>query len=144
MKTRIIAAAGIILAAAAAVGDDVTIKSVPYKGVTVTDVRDGEIHFRMSRRSPIIRKPFSEVTAITLADVKRFNKARRLLKVTREALEEIKDLLIDLAKKDGLFPLSDFPVDPETDGNGVIYRLSEDDDHRFALYYRALRYSGQT
>jgi len=54
--------------------------------------------------------------------------------VTRDSLEEIKGHLIELATKDGLFPLSDFPLDPQTDGNGVIYRLSEDDDHRFALY----------
>lgn len=54
--------------------------------------------------------------------------------VTREALDDIKSHLIDLATQDGLFPLEDFPIDPETDGNGVIYRLSEDDDHRFALY----------
>jgi len=67
----------------------------------------------------------------TIAKIRDLEKAKG---VTREALEEVKELLIDLAKKEDLFPLSDFPVDPETDGNGVIYRLSEDDDHRFALY----------
>lgn len=54
--------------------------------------------------------------------------------VTRGAVEEIKGVLIALAKQDELFPLADFPLDPIADGNGVIYRLSEDDDHRFALY----------
>lgn len=54
--------------------------------------------------------------------------------VTREAVDEIKEHLIELATKDGLFPLSDFPLDPKVDGNGIMYRLSEDDDHRFALY----------
>ncbi len=67
----------------------------------------------------------------TVAQVRAVESARG---VTREAVEEIKDLLIDLATKDELFPVTDFPIDPETDGNGVIYRLSEDDDHRFALY----------
>ncbi len=54
--------------------------------------------------------------------------------ITRDSISEIKAHVIELAKIDGLFPLADFPVDPKTDGNGVIYRLSEDDDHRFALY----------
>jgi predicted metal-dependent enzyme (double-stranded beta helix superfamily) len=54
--------------------------------------------------------------------------------VNRDTLADIKGCLIELATQDGLFPLADFPLDPETDGNGVIYRLSEDPDHRFALY----------
>ena len=51
-----------------------------------------------------------------------------------EGAEAVKPVLIKLAKKKRLFPLSDFPIDPNADGNGDIYRLSEDDDHQFALY----------
>jgi len=56
--------------------------------------------------------------------------------VTREGVEAVKTVLIELAKKKELFPLSDSPIVSNADGNGVIYRLSEDDDHhlRFALY----------
>ena len=53
--------------------------------------------------------------------------------VNREALEAIKGLLLDLAGRRELFPPGDFPV-TEEDGTGVIYRLTEDADHRFALY----------
>jgi len=54
--------------------------------------------------------------------------------ITPGALEAIKSVLLDLAEDRSLFPLTDFPVDPKTDGNSVVYRLAEDDDHRFALY----------
>ena len=49
------------------------------------------------------------------------------------ALDAIKGVLLQLAGRRELFPLDNFPVE-EDDGNGVVYRLSEDDDHRFALY----------
>ena len=49
------------------------------------------------------------------------------------ALDAIKGVLLQLAGRRELFPLDDFPVE-EDDGNGVVYRLSEDDDHRIALY----------
>lgn len=73
----------------------------------------------------------SEEVSQTVAKIRQAEKTKG---VTREGLEEIKNHLIELATKDGLFPLEDFPLDPKTDGNGVIYRLSEDEDHRFALY----------
>ncbi len=57
--------------------------------------------------------------------------------VTPDALEGIKSVLLDLAADTSLFPLEDFPVDTKTDGNSVVYRLAEDDDHRFALYASA-------
>jgi len=52
--------------------------------------------------------------------------------VTRSALALIRDRLIALAARTALFPVADFP--PPTSGDGRLYRLSEDDDHRFALY----------
>jgi len=53
------------------------------------------------------------------------------------ALAKIKDVLLGLAGQRSLFPIGDFPIDTATDGNSVIYRLSEDADHRFALYASA-------
>ena len=56
--------------------------------------------------------------------------------VTPDALDAIKGLLVELAGRRALFPPGDFPVNAE-DGTGVIYRLAEDPDHRFALYATA-------
>ena len=55
--------------------------------------------------------------------------------VTRRSLEDIKQVLIELAQKKELFPLEDFtnPGGGETKAN-ALFRLHEDDDHRFALY----------
>ena len=53
--------------------------------------------------------------------------------VTRATLERIKDELIELAAKRGLFTFEDFPP-PDHKGTSAMYRLAEDDDHRFALY----------
>ena len=78
-----------------------------------------------------IRQQRDQEVSKTVAQVRDIEAAKG---VTREGVEAVKTVLIELAKKKELFPLSDFPVDPKTDGNGVIYRLSEDDDHRFALY----------
>ena len=52
-----------------------------------------------------------------------------------DALPAIKAELIDLAAQEDLFPVTDFPP-PEPGGprNSCLYRLSEDTDHRFALY----------
>ena len=51
--------------------------------------------------------------------------------VTREALEDIKAVLLDLAARTELFPESE--LSSPKDGS-LMYRLSEDDDNRFALY----------
>ena len=53
--------------------------------------------------------------------------------VTREALGHIRDALIALARRTELFPPEDSPP-PESGADGRLYRLSEDPDHRFALY----------
>ncbi len=53
--------------------------------------------------------------------------------VNPESLDAIKGVLLQLAGRRELFPEDHFPVGPD-DANGVVYRLSEDDDHRFALY----------
>src|ERR687885_432210 len=59
----------------------------------------------------------------------------RRLGATRPALEEIKAQLIRLASRTELFPAAHFPVEPGSSGR--VYRLSEDPDHRFALYASA-------
>jgi rhodanese-related sulfurtransferase/predicted metal-dependent enzyme (double-stranded beta helix superfamily) len=53
--------------------------------------------------------------------------------VTYTTLERIGSLLGGLASRTDLFPLEEFPLGPD----GGIYRLSEDSDHRFALYASA-------
>jgi predicted metal-dependent enzyme (double-stranded beta helix superfamily) len=52
--------------------------------------------------------------------------------VNYPALKQIRTELISLTADQNLFPAEDFPLDPT--GGDVIYRLSEDNDHRFALY----------
>src|SRR5215470_4410993 len=63
------------------------------------------------------------------------DEARRLEKtgVSYATLEKIGGLLSALAGRAELFPLEEFPLGPD----GGIYRLSEDPDHRFALYASA-------
>jgi rhodanese-related sulfurtransferase/predicted metal-dependent enzyme (double-stranded beta helix superfamily) len=53
--------------------------------------------------------------------------------VTRANLEKIGGQLASLARRTDLFPQDEFPLGPD----GGIYRLSEDPDHRFALYASA-------
>ena len=52
--------------------------------------------------------------------------------VNSAALDEIKAVMLDLAADRALFPPEDFPLN--LDGSNTVYRLSEDPDHRFALY----------
>lgn len=55
--------------------------------------------------------------------------------VTRDGLERIKTRLLKLAARGDLFTLGDFPPPPSGAGrSSCLYRLSEDADHRFALY----------
>lgn len=65
----------------------------------------------------------------TLAEVRRIASGG----VDRATLEQIGETLVRLATRAELFPLTQFPVGPD----GGIYRLSEDADHRFALYASA-------
>src|SRR6201995_4625061 len=53
--------------------------------------------------------------------------------VTHANLDKIGGLLASLASRAELFPQDEFPLGPD----GGIYRLSEDPDHRFALYASA-------
>jgi rhodanese-related sulfurtransferase/predicted metal-dependent enzyme (double-stranded beta helix superfamily) len=53
--------------------------------------------------------------------------------VTSPMLDKIGNLVASLAGRAELFPQDEFPLGPD----GGIYRLSEDPDHRFALYASA-------
>ena len=60
--------------------------------------------------------------------------------VTREALERMKARLIKLAQRTDLFAPEDFPAPPAGGERlSTLYRISEDGDHRFALYANAAR-----
>ena len=54
--------------------------------------------------------------------------------VNHKNLNEIKKELLMLAANKDLFSEDTFPINPTKDGYSAIYRLSEDEDHRFALY----------
>ncbi|PHQ66904.1 MAG: cysteine dioxygenase [Sneathiella sp.] len=55
--------------------------------------------------------------------------------ITPDILARVRTRLLSLAAKHDLFTLEDFPP-PEANNKrrSCLYRLSEDDDHRFALY----------
>ena len=67
-----------------------------------------------------------------VADVRAIERAGG---VTRETLEKIKQRLMGLAARQELFTARDYPS-PQPGGkrNSCLYRVSEDPDHRFALY----------
>jgi predicted metal-dependent enzyme (double-stranded beta helix superfamily) len=58
--------------------------------------------------------------------------------VSRESLEKIKARLLRLAARKDLFTAGDYPPpEPGSKRNSCLYRISEDPDHRFALYANA-------
>lgn len=58
--------------------------------------------------------------------------------VSRDSLSDIESRLLQLAAREDLFHLRAFPPPPaDSANNSTLYRLSEDDDHRFALYANA-------
>ena len=58
--------------------------------------------------------------------------------VNRHSLSKIRQRLMQLAARADLFTLDDFPPPaPGGQRTSCLYRLSEDDDHRFALYANA-------
>ena len=67
-----------------------------------------------------------------VADVRQIEKKEG---VTRASLEKIKQRLTRLAARQDLFTARDFPPPaPGGKRNSCLYRVSEDKDHRFALY----------
>ena len=82
----------------------------------------------MSEASPVAERR-SAAVAETVAEVRRIETEGG---VNRDNLEAIKALLLDLAARAELFPPADFPLGE--DGHEFVYRLSEDEGGRFALY----------
>jgi predicted metal-dependent enzyme (double-stranded beta helix superfamily) len=63
--------------------------------------------------------------------IARIRRIEQMQGVNRAALNEIRQEMLALAARRELFPPEVFaPIDPK----GTIYRLSEDTDHRFAMY----------
>jgi predicted metal-dependent enzyme (double-stranded beta helix superfamily) len=78
-----------------------------------------------------------EAIADTVAQVRRIEAEHG---VTRESLARIREALLALGERRELFPVADFPLPPEgAPRNNALYRLSEDADHRFALYAHVSR-----
>ena len=77
-----------------------------------------------------IRKERKVAIDLTNTAIRNIQNARGISSVS---LEAIKDELLDIANQRDLFPEDHFPIIKE-DGNSVLYRLSEDEDHRFSLY----------
>jgi len=69
-------------------------------------------------------------TVARVRDIERAGVARDGA-VTRDTLKQIRKVLIELAAEAELFPVAEFAPPGDSDR---LYRLSEDPDHRFALY----------
>jgi predicted metal-dependent enzyme (double-stranded beta helix superfamily) len=78
----------------------------------------------------------SEIKA-AVADIRAIETAQG---VTRGAVERMQARLIRLAARTDLFTFADYPAPPAGgERNSTLYRIAEDDDHRFALYANAAR-----
>lgn len=77
----------------------------------------------------------SRAVEAAVADIRAIERDRG---VTRDGLARIERRLLDLAAQADLFPAEDFPP-PEAgvDFPANVYRIAEDDDHRFALYVQS-------
>ncbi|MGQ0665088.1 MAG: rhodanese-like domain-containing protein [Pseudomonadota bacterium] len=77
----------------------------------------------------------SERAAAVAETIGRIREIEKRKGVTHAGLDEIKALLVALGERSDLFPWDHFPVPPGAVNR--IYRLTEDADHRFALYAAA-------
>ncbi|MFQ5935708.1 MAG: hypothetical protein ACE5LB_04795 [Acidiferrobacterales bacterium] len=75
----------------------------------------------------------TERTRVIQEAVSKIREIERSAGVSRDALERIKGILVELAGQAGLFPEGDYPY-PTQDERSLMYLISEDPDHRFALY----------
>jgi len=79
---------------------------------------------RIEERNSVIASAVADIRAIEAREG-----------VTRESLARIQARLAKLAERTDLFTLDDLPPPKPGDRrSSCLYRLSEDDDHRFALY----------
>ena len=74
----------------------------------------------VTERMQLVREMLARVRKVTEPDIR------------RDSLDAIKAELVALAARRDLFPVDEFP--PIEGGNASMYRLSEDADHRYALY----------
>jgi len=82
---------------------------------------------RRAERAATIAETVSRVRAIEAAQG-----------VTAQSLDAIREALLGLAARHDLFRAEDFPPPaPGGPRHTCLYRVSEDDDHRFALYVNA-------
>lgn len=90
---------------------------------------DGHAGNRAAERKAVVTAAVDDIRAIEAAEG-----------VTRNSLAKIKARLIELAKRADLFTEDDF-AKPEAgaERQSCLYRLSEDDDHRLALYLNAAK-----
>lgn len=65
--------------------------------------------------------------------VERVRRIEREQGVNRQALEDIKHILVALARRKDFFPESEYPP-PTAEERSLLHLLAEDGDHRFALY----------
>ena len=76
-----------------------------------------------------------ERTAAIAETVAQIRKIEHELGIKPYSLHQIKQQLLALAAQTALFPQQDFPPPgPDEPRNSCLYRISEDADHRFALY----------
>ena len=76
-----------------------------------------------------VKKLRDEAVSRALGNIRQIEEA---MGVGYDSLKKIRSELNELASDQSLFPRAHFPVSDS--GESVVYRLSEDDDHRFALY----------
>jgi predicted metal-dependent enzyme (double-stranded beta helix superfamily) len=92
----------------------------------------------MTIQTAIDQSPTAERASAIAATVDQIRVIERTQGVSQHSLQQIKAALLQLAQRLDLFPLADFP--PPAPGGpraSCLYRLSEDDDHRYALYANA-------
>jgi predicted metal-dependent enzyme (double-stranded beta helix superfamily) len=77
-----------------------------------------------AERAALVTETVTDIRAIEAAEG-----------VTPTSLGRMKDRLLELARHNELFNEAAFPrPEGEDPRNSILYRLSEDEDHRFALY----------
>lgn len=86
---------------------------------------------QQAQQAASVAPPRRAAVAETIARIKRVVSERG---VNRESLEDIREVLKELAAQAELFPKADFPIVLDERGQNPIYRLAEDDDKTFALY----------
>ena len=82
----------------------------------------------VAERSDILAERQQAIDA-AVANVRRLERQHG---VSRAMLEQVRDELVRLAGDGALWSPADFPLGDS--GTNQVYRLSEDPDHRFALY----------